>query len=408
MGSQIAPTPSNAGVTVEIRGLSKRYLLFGRRRDRALALLGRTGRLQTVTALEGIDIEAHGGEAVGVIGENGSGKSTLLRLIAGISTPDAGTLRVAQPVAPILELGLGFHPEFTGRENAVLYGSLLGIPEAAMAERLDDVLAFAELGEFVDRPLRTYSSGMAARLAFAVAVNVDPKVLVVDEALAVGDGAFQKKCIDRMVEFKGEGRTVLFCSHSMYLVTSFCQRAVWLHRGRIARQGPAQEVVEAYESYLLHREKRRLAADAGRDEVGAAGRRGRLARVRVQDLDGAATTTVAPGSGFQVALEVESADPATAFHLGVAVDAQDGRCVFAATTRRDGKPVLTGATRYTVGLRIPNFPIAGGRYVVSAFLFDETGLHTFDQVVLPAAFRVPSEQWTPSLLDLDHHWLVPE
>ena len=405
MAIEIIASAPDAGRTVEIRGLVKRYLLFGRRRDRALALLGRTTGLRTVTALDGIDLEAAPGEAVGIIGENGSGKSTLLRLIAGISAPDAGTLRVTQPVAPILELGLGFHPEFTGRENALLYGSLLGIPEPVMAERLDDVLAFAELGEFVDRPLRTYSSGMSARLAFAVAVNVDPAVLVVDEALAVGDGAFQKKCVDRMVRFKEKGRTVLFCSHSMYLVTSFCERALWLRDGRVARQGPAQEVVEAYESHLLQREKRRLAAGDG---VGGtphvAGRRARLASVRVLDLDGEPITALPPGGGLQVELAIESADPTTAFHVGVAVDSKDGRCVFGTTTQRDGRPPLAGATRHVVALRLPTLPVATGSFLVSAFLFDETGLHTFDRVIVPNAFTVPSEQWTPSLLALQHEW----
>ena len=406
MESRGVQPAASAERSIEVHGLAKRYLLFGRRRDRALALFGRTSGLRAVTALEGIDLEVSPGEAVGIVGENGSGKSTLLRLIAGISAPDAGTLRVAQPVAPILELGLGFHPEFTGRENALLYGSLLGISEEAMAARLDDVLAFAELGEFVERPLRTYSSGMAARLAFAVATNVDPAVLVVDEALAVGDGAFQKKCVDRMVRFKDERRTVLFCSHSMYLVTSFCERALWLRHGRIERQGPAGEVVEAYETYLMQREKRRLATagdGAGRPAAG----RGRVAAVRILDAGGAPVATVAPGDGFQVVVEIESADPATRFHLGVAVDARDGRCIFAATTLRDGAPVLSGATSYTAALRISRFPVAGGGYVVSAFLFDETGLHTFDQVVVPQAFTVPSERWTPSLLDLDHEWRAP-
>lgn len=409
MESQIAPVAPDARPSIEIHGLAKRYLLFGRRRDRALALFGRTGGLRTVTALEGIDLEARPGEAIGVVGENGSGKSTLLRLVAGISTPDAGTIRVAQPVAPILELGLGFHPEFTGRENALLYGSLLGIPEEAMAERLDDVLAFAELGEFVDRPLRTYSSGMTARLAFAVATNVDPRVLVVDEALAVGDGGFQKKCVDRMVHFKEEGRTVLFCSHAMYLVTSFCERAVWLHHGRIQSQGPSQAVVEAYESYLMQREKRRLApgSEAAWTPATAGGRRGRLTAVRVLALDGAPAEAVAPGSGFQVAIEAESADPTTAFHVGVAVDTQDGRCVFAATTHFDGVAPLAGATRYEIHLRVPALPVASGTFAVSGFLFDEHGLHTYDQVVVPAALCVEGARWTPALLELDHEWIVP-
>ncbi|MDD5562842.1 MAG: ABC transporter ATP-binding protein [Thermoanaerobaculaceae bacterium] len=408
MERETAPTATDTPPSVEIRGLAKRYLLFGRRRDRALALLGRTGGLRSVTALEGIDLEVRPGEAVGVVGENGSGKSTLLRLVAGISTPDAGTIRVAQPVAPILELGLGFHPEFTGRENALLYGSLLGIPAPAMAERLDDVLAFAELGEFVDRPLRTYSSGMAARLAFAVATNVDPRVLVVDEALAVGDGAFQKKCVDRMVRFKEEGRTVLFCSHAMYLVTSFCERAVWLHQGRIRNEGPSQGVVEEYESYLMQREKRRLAgvAETPWRPAVVGGRRGRIADVRVLGLDGSPAERMGPGEGFEVVLAVESLDRSSAFHVAVAIDSQDGRCIFAATTHFDGVAPLAGATEYEVRLRIPALPLASGTFAVSGFLFDENGLHTYDQVVAPAALRVERARWTPSLLELDHEWIV--
>lgn len=409
MESQTAPVPPAAPLSVEIHGLAKRYLLFGRRRDRALALFGRTDGLRRVTALEGIDLEVRPGEAVGVVGENGSGKSTLLRLVAGIATPDAGTIRVAQPVAPILELGLGFHPEFTGRENALLYGSLLGIPEEAMAGRLDDVLAFAELGEFVDRPLRTYSSGMAARLAFAVATNVDPQVLVVDEAMAVGDGAFQKKCVDRMVRFKEEGRTVLFCSHAMYLVTSFCERAVWLHHGRVQSQGPTQEVVEAYESYLMQREKRRLApgSEAPWTPATAGGRRGRITGVRVVAPDGAQIEAVAPGGGLDVVLVVESLDRSSAFHAAVAIDAQDGRCIFAATTHFDGVAPFVGAARYEIRLRIPALPVAAGTFAVSAFLLDENALHTYDQVVAQAPLRVEGARWTPSLLELEHEWIVP-
>jgi lipopolysaccharide transport system ATP-binding protein len=398
---------TGAALSVELHGVTKRYLLLGRRRDRALALLGRTARLAALTALDNVDLEVRAGEAVGIIGENGSGKSTLLRLIAGISAPDAGTIRVAQPVAPILELGLGFHPEFTGRENAVLYGTLLGLPEEVMAGRLDDVLAFAELGEFIDQPLRTYSSGMSARLAFAVATHVDPRVLVVDEALAVGDGAFQKKCIDRMVRFRDEERAVLFCSHSLYLVTSFCDRAVWLHHGRVREQGRTREVVEDYEAYLMQREKRRLAAGGtARDPAAPAATpdRGRLTRVGILDAGGAPAGTLAPGARVAVELEVESLDSATPFHVGVAIDSQDGRSLFSAGTHWDGVAPLSGATRYLVRLDIPALPVANGAFLVSAFLFDANGLHVYDQVVVPGALRISGPRWTPSLLQLDHTW----
>ncbi len=392
-----------------LHGVTKRYLLLGRRRDRALALLGRTGSLAYLTALDGIDLEVRPGEAVGIVGDNGSGKSTLLRLIAGISEPDAGEMAVSRPIAPILELGLGFHPEFTGRENALLYGTLLGLPEEAMGERLGEVLSFAELGDFIDQPLRTYSSGMAARLAFAVATHVEPRVLVVDEALAVGDGAFQKKCIDRMVRFKEEGRTVLFCSHAMYLVTGFCDRAVWLHQGRVRESGPSKDVVESYESYLMQREKRRISA--GREDGGAPPQdarhpHGRLTGVRVLGLGGAPTEALAPGAGLAIELDVASLDPATGFHLAVAVDSLDGRCLFSAATHVDGVGPCSGATAYRVRLAIPALPLASGTFAVSAFLFDDTGLHICDQVVVPEAFGVRAGKWTGSLLALPHHWEI--
>ncbi len=376
-----------------------------------MALLGRTRSLTAVTALQDIDLEVRAGEAVGVVGENGSGKSTLLRLVAGISAPDAGTVRAVPPVAPILELGLGFHPDFTGRENAILYGELLGIGEDVMKARLGEVMEFAELGDFADLPLRTYSSGMAARLAFAVATNVDPRVLVVDEALAVGDGAFQKKCIDRMVRFKEAGRTVLFCSHAMYQVTSFCERAVWLHQGRIRGQGSSQDVVREYESYLMQREKRRLEGGAGADRswtsAASGGRLGRIARLRTLDLGGAPVAAVDAGEGFQVELEVESLDARAAFHAAVAVDAQDGRCVFAAATHWDDVAPLTGSAHHLLRLRVPAFPVSSGGFSVSGFLLDEQGLHTYDQVVAPDGMRVAGTRWTPSLLRLDHEWVVP-
>jgi homopolymeric O-antigen transport system ATP-binding protein len=280
-----------------------------------------------------------------------------------------------------------------------------------MRERLGDVLSFAALGDFIDQPLRTYSSGMAARLAFAVATHVDPQVLVVDEALAVGDGAFQKKCLDRMVRFKQSGCTVLFCSHAMYLVTSFCDRAVWLHHGRVQQCGPAQEVVEQYESYLMQREKRQLSADTEAELLRAfpavGGKRGRLREVRVLDAAGSPTESVGPGTGLAVQLTVESVDPATRYHLGVAIDSQDGRCLFAAATHWDGVGPLSGSTSHTALLRIPALPVAAGSFSVSGFLFDENGLHTYDQVVVPAALKVASERWTPSLLHLPHAWVVP-
>ena len=225
--------------------------------------MGGRSRHLDIQALDRVNLEVVPGTAVGIIGENGAGKSTLMKIIAGTTSPTAGTVEVNGTVAAILELGAAFHPEFSGRDNAVLYGALMGLDREEMESRLDDIFAFAELGEFIHHPVKSYSTGMAMRLAFAVATHVDPDVLVVDEALAVGDGYFQKKCVDKIREIKDRGTTIVFCSHAMYYVTMFCDRALWIAGGRVERDGPAQEVVEAYEAHLQMRDMRRVGSSPG-------------------------------------------------------------------------------------------------------------------------------------------------
>jgi lipopolysaccharide transport system ATP-binding protein len=401
--SSAAPSPSDpgAGFAVEVRAVVKRYPLFARRRDRFLAFLGSERGVAYLKALDRVDLDAKPGEAVGIIGENGSGKTTLLRVLAGISPPDSGSVRVAQPVAAILELGLGFHPEFSGRSNALLYGELIGVPSAVMEERLADALAFAELDQFVDLPLRTYSSGMKARLAFAVATNVAPRVLVVDEALAVGDGAFQKKCVDRMVRFKDEGRTVLFCSHSMYLVASFCERAVWLSHGRVRAAGPAREVIQEYENYLRHRDDR--VATTG--QVLSAPTR-RLAWFRSVGIEpnGDAVTS---GTPLTVSVEVERGEPNLPLHVGIAFEDQAGVLVTTFLTLWDGRDALCAEGRQTVTLTIPSSPFARGDLDLLAYLFDASGLHLIDSVLLKRALKVASSRWEPGLVRTPHDWTTP-
>jgi lipopolysaccharide transport system ATP-binding protein len=396
-----APQPA-----IRLVEVHKRYPLFGRRRDRLKVLLGMFRGVSFTNALQDVTFDVGAGQAVAIIGENGSGKSTLLRLIAGISQPDKGSISTDQPVSAILELGLGFHPDFTGRENAMLYGMMLGVPEPTMRERLAEMLAFAELGEYIDQPLRTYSSGMTARLAFAVATNVDPRVLIVDEALAVGDGAFQKKCIDRMVRFRDEGRTVLFCSHVMYLVTSFCQRAIWLNHGRIEADGDVHKVVGAYETYLKQREQRAGLVAGEQKPLLTPGAMAHLEPPVVLALDGSEREELRRGEGFLVDVRFEAESPASAFHVGVAVDTAEGRCLFTVATHRDGLAPLSGQRSYRVRLRVPALPVAEATMIVAAYLFDEHGLHIYSQSIWSGKLRVRGEEWTPSLLDLAHEWVV--
>jgi len=202
-------------------------------------------------ALRGVSFEVAHGEALGLVGPNGAGKSTALRVIGRIVPPTEGRVVVTGRVAPILELGLGLHGELTGRENVMLQGALLGFSRAEMKRRMGRIVAFAELEDFIDAPLRTFSTGMAARLAFSVATDVDPDILLIDEVLSVGDERFQIKCEARMNEFRRSGKTIVFVSHSARQVNEVCDRAVWIHEGRVVKAGAAAEVTEAYHRWSL-------------------------------------------------------------------------------------------------------------------------------------------------------------
>ncbi|HKF43736.1 MAG TPA: ABC transporter ATP-binding protein [Thermoanaerobaculia bacterium] len=204
-----------------------------------------------IEAVRDFDLTVQPGETVGVVGRNGAGKSTLFKLIARVLYPTVGRVVVAGRIAPLLELGLGFHNELTGRENVVLQGALLGFSRREMRRRLPGIVAWAELEEFIDSPIRTYSSGMTARLAFAVATDVEPDILLVDETLAVGDERFQAKCKERIDAFRKAGKTVLLVSHNLAQVTENCRRTVWIHKGRLVRDGDSSEVTSAYHSWSL-------------------------------------------------------------------------------------------------------------------------------------------------------------
>ncbi len=251
---------SSDGIAISVRGVSKHYLMFDRPQDRMKQmvvpglqrLFGREPRCyyRDFAALHDVSFEVRRGEAVGIIGRNGSGKSTLLQIICGILQPSAGEVRVGGRIAALLELGAGFNPDFTGRENVYLNAAILGIARAEVDARFDDIARFADIGHFIDQPVKTYSSGMYVRLAFATAVNVDPDILVVDEALAVGDEAFQRKCFARIEQMRARGATILFVSHSAQTVIQLCDRALWVERGQLLMDAAPKTVVDAYHRTL--------------------------------------------------------------------------------------------------------------------------------------------------------------
>lgn len=241
----------SSNVAIRASGLGKSYRIYEHPADRLMELLGRHRRRgRDFWALQGLDLTVRAGEAVGVIGRNGSGKSTFLQLICGLLQPTMGEIAVRGRVAGLLELGAGFNPDFTGRENVHLAAAILGLRAEEIAARFSAIEAFAGIGSFIDRPVREYSSGMYARLAFAVCAHVDADILVIDEILAVGDAAFQQKCMRYLRRFQAGGGTLLFVSHSEASVLALCERAVWLDRGQLQADGPAREVCRRYASAL--------------------------------------------------------------------------------------------------------------------------------------------------------------
>ncbi|MFL6258954.1 MAG: ABC transporter ATP-binding protein [Thermoanaerobaculia bacterium] len=384
--------------TVQAEGLTKVYRTYATPWDRLLEGITRRPRHREFRALEDVGFALPRGEGLALIGENGAGKSTLLKILAGITAPTSGAFRVSGKIASILELGSGFHPEFTGRQNIVLNAAMLGLSQEELRRKMPGIISFSELGDFIDQPVKTYSTGMAMRLGFSIATQVEPDVLIIDEALSVGDGYFQKKCMDRLRLFVGGGGTLLFCSHAMYYVSAFCQRALWLRRGRVEALGPTEEVVREYENFLVAKSARAAEGAAAPPPPSAL-----PARIVSARLLGA-ETLYNQGDPWELEVAWESEDPRLAFHVGVGVNRADGVEVCSFATHVDGLAPVAGARSYTARLAIPSLPLVKGEFTLYIFLLDEEGLHIYDQRVIPGSFQVRSPAYVFGLVRVEHAW----
>lgn len=397
---------------VEANHLGKSYRVFDGPWHRLLESLGGGRRHRPFHALRDVTFALPRGEALGVIGENGAGKSTLLKILAGVTRPSAGELRVSGKVAAILELGSGFHPDFTGRQNIALNATVLGLSADEVRRCEGAIVDFAELGGFIDQPVKTYSTGMAMRLGFAIATQVEPDVLIVDEALSVGDGYFAKKCVDRMQQLLAGGTTLLFCSHAMYYVSAFCARALWLRRGEVGALGPTAEVVRAYEEFLQAKESAAPAEQEIAPPVTAGP--AHLRRVAIQSRQRPGLVVDRPdealalGPGETLAIEVswESRDPGLEFHLGVGLNRVDEVEVAAFGSHLDGTPTWTGARAYHATLELTRIPLVKGAYKLYVFLLDREGVHIYDRVILPRAFVIENPAYRFGLVEMDHRWIA--
>ena len=384
---------------LELEGVGKDYAKVESRGGRVALvwnLLRGRGIARAFTALDGVSFELQRGQSLGVIGENGAGKSTLLKAVAGIITPTRGRVAVRGRVGALLELGSGFHPEYTGAQNIDLAAALLGITPGELAEKRESIVRFADLGGHLAEPIKHYSSGMVVRLGFAVATALSPDVLITDEVLAVGDESFQKKCMAWMENYLAGGGTLLLCSHSMYHVQKLCRHAIWLRGGRVERYGPAMDVTHAYLAW--HEEKASGVVQ------------------RAESLTAASTDTPRVRS--------LSLDPGGSVRMGASLTVRgevfspDGRppAVLVGIVRADGTPVYGVATdmervtlrqasgdRFAFGLRLPELSILPGKYVVRAHALDPEGIYLFDHVETP--LTVAGDARELGLVRLPHEWL---
>ena len=393
---------------VTARGLGKSYRAYSSPWSRVIEALTRRSLHREFIALDDVSFELPRGNGLGLIGENGAGKSTLLKILAGVTAPSRGEFAVAGRVASILELGSGFHPEFTGRQNVVLNAALLGLGADELRLRMPDILAFSELGEFIDRPVKTYSTGMAMRLGFSIATTIEPDVLIIDEALSVGDSYFQKKCMDRLLAFSDAGGTLLFCSHAMYYISAFCDQVLWLRQGRVAAAGSASDVVREYETYLAARQAPDQASSLGHrhadtEDSGPA----RISGVTVEP-DRGEGSFLRRGETLTVAVEWDSETEGLDFQVGIGINRSDEVEVLSFATHYDGLAPLSGATHYRVALEIPDLPLAKGEFVLYVFLLDGQGLHVYDRRIFRPAFRIETNRYQFALFAADHRWHVRE
>ncbi|WIE53561.1 ABC transporter ATP-binding protein [Curtobacterium sp. MCBD17_003] len=362
----------DAPTVVSIRNVSKRFVI---RKDNSLkeriVTLGRAGRRHSENfwALKDVNLDIPAGTTIGLLGPNGSGKSTLLKVIGGILEPSTGSVARRGRLAALIELGAGFHPDLTGRENVFLNAAILGLTQEEAEEKFDDILRFSGIGEFIDTQVKFYSSGMYVRLAFAVAIHTDPDVLLVDEVLAVGDEQFQKKCLDKIREFQQQGRTIILVSHSLGQVQELCDHAVVLHHGEVKFQGSARHAVKNFREIL---EGRRVAeAEAAGEEATP----GKVERVEIAAPGRAPGEELQPGDDLVIRMTVSHTSPLEEWNSGFKIENQHGHLVYGTDSRKIGFTHQPLHGRTIVEYRLRDIQFGGGPYFIHCFLAKKTGEH---------------------------------
>lgn len=385
-------------IAIDVRSLRKTYKIYQSPAFRLKEIVLRRPFHSEFSALEDITFSVTHGETLGIIGENGAGKSTLLKILARTLKPTSGELEINGRTAALLELGAGFNPELTGEENIYLNAYLMGLTRSDIDEKRQDIMDFSELGEFMRRPVKTYSSGMQVRLAFSIATSVDPDILIVDEALAVGDQHFQKKCIDRMESFRTRGKTILFCSHSMYHIQELCTRTIWLKDGRQKALGKTNRVLDEYQNYIREKDAPGVIEEQNVEEGSL-----RILRVDVCDENGNNLHTTATGASIWVKAKIINSGPPVEGHFGFSLMRNDEEMCFATSTHFDGLRPIRFKDEMELEVFFPSFNLLNGVYFFRVAALDLTGLHLYDTASSPP-FSVQKEKRELGMVLLDHEW----
>ncbi len=396
-------------IAIKAENLTKVYTLYRQPVDRLKQFFwGRYKQYyKGFTALENISFELPRGEVLGIVGRNGSGKSTLLQLICGTLQPTSGHLQVNGRIAALLELGAGFNPEFTGRENIYMNAAILGLTREQIDARYDDIVAFSGVGNHIEQPVKTYSSGMYVRLAFSVAINVDPEILIIDEALSVGDGAFSRKSFERIMQLKEQGKTILFCSHSMYQLEVLCSRAIWLDQGRLMASGTPAEIVVAYNEFLESMSEAQEQPASFVDKTQGVNKQARFVKIEYR-VNGQTGPLKLVSGRSTLSIDViywsDPQNPAPSFGVAIFATADD-RLIASCTSIMDNFSLPVAADGHGhIKLDFTQLPLLKGNYYLNLYLACDKGLHVYEEILQAASFQVVQTNVEQGVVSLPHLW----
>jgi len=406
----------NGSVVLRVDELSKVYHQYPSPVARLRQILRPENQYyKAFTALNNVSFELQRGEVLGLVGRNGAGKSTLLQLICGTLTASSGELQVSGRIAALLELGAGFNPEFTGRENIRLSAALMGLSDSETEQRLESIIDFSGIRDFIDQPVNTYSSGMYVRLAFSVATSVDPDILVIDEALSVGDGDFARRSFERIMSMKEQGKTILFCSHSLYQLETLCSRAIWLDKGSVLSEGQPDKVVAEYQAYLDRlslNDSDSSDADAQSERAVTGQKSGTTADTRLTSVQ--VLSDGVPGKVLTVKSEQSCLEVDVSFVKGIsddlpgvaiAIHSSGGQLVSSCGSWADGVSAeINDAGQGRLRIVFDKIPLLKGRYTLGVLLFCQRGLFLHDEVEPAAILEVVQNGRERGLISLPRHW----